>query len=79
LIDLRQASRVMAGQALTRREWDGEAVLFNDLTGATHLLSGTALRVLKRLQIAPGDAVMPAHALSEAIDAELVAGSWRSP
>lgn len=60
----------MAGQTLERREWDGEAVLFNDLTGATHLLSSTALWVLERLQAAPADGAALAQALQQALQAE---------
>lgn len=60
----------MAGQTLERREWDGEAVLFNNLTGATHLLSSTALWVLERLQAAPADGAALAQALQEALQAE---------
>lgn len=58
-----------AGQSLRRREWDGEAVLFNDLSGATHLLSPVALWLLERLEAAPGD--LPG--LASALDAELAA------
>lgn len=59
----------MAGQTLERREWDGEAVVFNDLTGATHLLSSTALWMLEQLRAAPADAV----ALARTLQAELTA------
>lgn len=52
-----------------RREWDGEAVLFNDLSGSTHLLSSTAVWLLERLAAAPAD---PAS-LAVALDAELAA------
>lgn len=52
-----------------RREWDGEAVLFNDLSGSTHLLSSTAVWLLERLAAAPAD---PAS-LAAALDAELAA------
>jgi len=76
---MRQAWRVMAGQALMRREWEGEAVLFNDLTGATHLLSGTAVWVLERLQTAPADATGLAQALGQAIGAELAADAASAP
>ncbi len=58
-----------AGQSLRRREWDGEAVLFNDLSGATHLLSPVALWLLERLAAAPDD--IPG--LASALDAELAA------
>lgn len=58
-----------AGQSLRRREWDGEAVLFNDLSGATHLLSPVALWLLERLAAAP-DGI---SGLASALDAELAA------
>lgn len=64
MTDTRRAWRVMSGQTLARREWDGEAVLFNDLTGATHLLSSTAVWVLERLQANPLDADALAAALA---------------
>ena len=54
-----------------RREWDGEAVLFNDLSGSTHLLSSTAVWLLERLAAAPADL---AH-LAAALDAELAVQS----
>lgn len=57
------------GQTLRRREWDGEAVLFNDLSGATHLLSPVALWLLERLEAAPDDLL----GLAAALDAELAA------
>lgn len=38
--------RVVPGQLLAFREWDGEVVLFNDLSGNTHLLEGAALDLL---------------------------------
>ena len=60
----------MPGQTLARREWDGEGVLFNDLTGATHLLSSTALWLLDRLQAAPAGAATLAAALSAALLAQ---------
>jgi hypothetical protein len=38
--------RVVPGQSLAFKEWDGEAVLYNDLSGNTHLLDGAAVEVL---------------------------------
>lgn len=58
-----------AGQSLRRQDWDGEAVLFNDLSGATHLLSPLAIWLLERLEAAPDD--IPG--LVSALDAELAA------
>lgn len=64
----RHAWRVAEGQALARYEWDGEAVLFNDLSGATHLLTDSALWVLDRLRTAP--------ASSDVLAGELGAGQF---
>lgn len=52
-----------------RREWDGEVVLFNDLSGSTHLLSWTAVWLLERLAAAPATTAE----LAAALDAELAA------
>lgn len=59
------------GQQLNRREWDGEAVLFNDLSGATHLLSSTAVWLIERLAAAPDDIPGLAAALESALVAEV--------
>ena len=52
-----------------RREWDDEAVLFNDLSGSTHLLSSSAVWLLERLAAAP----TATAELAAALDAELAA------
>ncbi|MGX9217171.1 HPr-rel-A system PqqD family peptide chaperone [Massilia sp. UBA6681] len=52
--------RLIAGQSLRYRCWDEEAVLYNDLSGATHLLGPAALCVLEALR--PGPASMAALA-----------------
>lgn len=67
--EARHAWRVVGEQALMRREWGGEAVLFNDLSGSTHLLSSTAVWLLERLAAAPAAPVE----LAAALDAELAA------
>jgi PqqD family protein of HPr-rel-A system len=59
--------RLTPGQALLRYGWDGEYVLYNDLSGDTHLLTATACTLLERLQAAP--ASHGALALACAIDA----------
>jgi PqqD family protein of HPr-rel-A system len=38
---------------LRYRQWQDEVVLFNDISGATHLLSLEALQVLERLGAGP--------------------------
>jgi PqqD family protein of HPr-rel-A system len=45
--------RLAPGQQLRRRDWDDEVVLYNDLSGDTHLLSGDAIALLLALQDAP--------------------------
>jgi PqqD family protein of HPr-rel-A system len=45
--------RLTPGQTLLRHGWDGEYVLYNDLSGDTHLLNATACAVLQQLQDGP--------------------------
>ena len=54
------AWRLIKGQSLRYRVWDDEAVLYNDISGATHLLGPAALCVLDTLR--PGPAPMAALA-----------------
>lgn len=69
--EARHRWQVAVGQRLNRREWDGEAVLFNDLSGATHLLSSTAVWLLERLAEAPDAIPGLAAALKSALAAEI--------
>lgn len=55
-----QAWRLIRGQSLAYRSWDDETVLYNDLSGATHLLGPAALCVLEALR--PGPAATAALA-----------------
>jgi PqqD family protein of HPr-rel-A system len=48
------------GQALLHREWDGEYLLYNSLSGDTHLLDARAMRMLQALQAG----VLPQPALA---------------
>ena len=48
--------RLVPGQRLVHRCHDGECVLFNDLTGDTHLLDESALALLEALRQAPQSA-----------------------
>ncbi|MGJ9418441.1 HPr-rel-A system PqqD family peptide chaperone [Massilia sp. CMS3.1] len=45
--------RLAPGQRLLHRCWDGECVLYNDLSGDTHLLDEFALALLHHLQAGP--------------------------
>ena len=57
--------RITPGQALRHREWQGEVVLYNDLSGDTHLLDESALHLLQLLRNGPASA----HALADAMRA----------
>lgn len=61
--------RLTPGQALACREWDGEAVLYNDLSGSTHLLDGAALDLLYALRDEPADSALLAGRLADRFDA----------
>jgi PqqD family protein of HPr-rel-A system len=61
--------QVMPGQRLAFREWDGEAVLYNDLSGSTHLLDGAALDLLQALRARPADSATLASLLADHVDA----------
>lgn len=41
------------GQTLQHRQWDGEFVLYNDLSGDTHLLGDAAIVLLQALRTGP--------------------------
>ena len=77
--------RLVPADSLCWREWDGEIVVFNDLTGNTHLLNLIAGLVLRRLaesgaefsaaelteSIGPSEPVEADIALIEAVEAVL--------
>jgi PqqD family protein of HPr-rel-A system len=42
--------RLAPGQALRRHGWDGEHLVYNDISGNTHLLTEAALALLLALQ-----------------------------
>ncbi|HEX8606157.1 MAG TPA: hypothetical protein VF774_26180 [Pseudoduganella sp.] len=54
--------RLVSGQALLYRGWDGAFVLYNDLSGDTHLLSDDAMALLLALRdgdVAPEELAAP--------------------
>ncbi len=57
--------RVIPGQDLQQRNWDDEHVVYNNLTGDTHLVSGDAMLVLLALQAQPRDEAALVAALAE--------------
>lgn len=41
---------IVPGQALQSRSWDGQSVLYNEVSGATHLLDEATLELLHALR-----------------------------
>jgi PqqD family protein of HPr-rel-A system len=62
-----------AGQLAASRHWDGEFVVYNNLSGDTHLLGADAMLVLRRLQQGEADTAALLAALHEGADAPLAA------
>lgn len=60
--------RLAPGQRLLHRCWDGECVIYNDLSGDTHLLDDFTFELLRLLQAAPQSA--PALAAAVGLDPE---------
>ena len=57
--------QVTPGQTLAARQWDDELVVFNSLSGATHLLGLGATVLLGVLQQGPADETTLAVALQD--------------
>lgn len=54
--------RITPGQALRFHEWQGEYVLYNDISGDTHLFGPDPIDLLLTLQAAPlAQSALPAH------------------
>jgi len=72
--------QVTPGQILAARQWDDELVVFNSLSGATHLLGLGATILLGVLQNGPADETTLSAALQEefALDAAEI-GAELSP
>ena len=62
--------RLSQGQTLTRRGWDGEYLVYNDLSGDTHLLGELAVELLLALQNGAHDEAALAAALDLSADPE---------
>jgi PqqD family protein of HPr-rel-A system len=57
------------GQTLQHRHWDGEYVLYNDLSGDTHLLGDAAIVVLQALRSGPATRAVLAAVLESEFEA----------
>jgi PqqD family protein of HPr-rel-A system len=62
-----------AGQLAASRHWDGEFVVYNNLSGDTHLLGADAMLVLRRLQQGEADTAALLAALHEGAEAPAAA------
>jgi PqqD family protein of HPr-rel-A system len=60
--------RITPGQALRFRQFDDEFVLYNDLSGDTHLLGDSAMHILSELQRAPASGPALAASLAAALE-----------
>ena len=60
--------RLIDGQSLAYRCWDDEALLYNDLSGATHLLGPAALCLLESLRAGPVSSAALASTLRAEFD-----------
>jgi len=60
----------MSGRALHFRFWDDEYVVYNSLSGDTHLLGSTAALILLKLQQAPSNSTTLAESLASLLHAE---------
>ena len=63
--------RIAPGQTLRHRNWQGEVVLYNDLSGDTHLLDESALHLLQALRSGPAVEPELAAGVRTAFDGEV--------
>jgi PqqD family protein of HPr-rel-A system len=63
--------RITPGQALRFRQFDDEIVLYNDLSGDTHLLGESAMHLLSVLQHGPAARAVLIASLAEALGCAL--------
>jgi len=64
--------QLMSDQALQLRCWDDEFVVYNNLSGDTHLLGSAAAQILLKLQQAPSDAMTLAESLASSLRVEMM-------
>jgi PqqD family protein of HPr-rel-A system len=65
--------RLIPGQLLEYRCWDDQFVLYNNLSGDTHLLGAAAIGILSELKQRPASAASLAAALGAASEADTAA------
>jgi PqqD family protein of HPr-rel-A system len=64
--------RVRSDQALHFRSWGDEIVVYNGLSGDTHLLGSVAAQILLRLQHAPSNFISLAESLTSLLQIEMM-------
>lgn len=62
---------MISDSALHFRSWNDEFVVYNSLSGDTHLLGATAAQVLLKLQQTPSDVIALAASLAPLMQAEM--------
>jgi PqqD family protein of HPr-rel-A system len=60
--------KLLEGQTLNCRGWNDEFLVYNDVSGDTHLLGVDAMELLRRLQAGPAAEEVLAQALAVAPD-----------
>lgn len=62
--------RVVSDSALRFRSWGDEFIVYNSLSGDTHLLGLAAAQILLKLQEAPSDTIILTEALAPLLQTE---------
>lgn len=62
----------MSDQSLHFHSWNDEFVVYNNLSGDTHLLGSAAAQVLLKLQHGPSDAITLARSLASLLQVEMM-------
>jgi PqqD family protein of HPr-rel-A system len=71
MMDSNMKWRLMSDQALQLRFWDDEFLVYNSLSGDTHLLGSTAAQILLKLQQAPSNTTALTASLAPLLHAEM--------
>lgn len=72
LMDPSMKWRLISDQTLHLCGWDDEFVVYNNLSGDTHLLGSAAAQILLKLQHAPSDAIHLAQSLTSSLEVEVM-------
>lgn len=71
MMDSNMKWRLISNQSLHFRFWNDECILYNSLSGDTHLLDLAATQVLLQLQQAPSDMTTLAGSLAPLLQTEM--------